>query len=140
MIERRRVDAEGRIVASFSGSQRQWDALTAAALDGWDGPNVFAATAEIAAETHYWDGQDWALRVTPPDLPEFVAGVPETVNGTPEGATVEITDPATGVVAASDVIDATASLTLTLPAGAWRVSIGGTATTLPRIYEIEVSA
>lgn len=86
--------------------------------------------------TDWWDGAALASRPLVPAPPSLSAGVAAEWVGVPDGSTLTVTDPETGVVAASEATTGTVSLTL--PVGGWRIDVAPPFPTLPGSWLVDV--
>ena len=90
--------------------------------------------------THRVDGAQLLLpRPVPPAPPALLAGQTAVWSGLGPGALVTITDPLTGIVAATGDVDNNGAITLSLPSGPWRIDVGEAFPFRPATFDVEVA-
>lgn len=130
------VDGVGRVVFAAEAPTEADAAavMTSAGLSG----TLIAMPLATSPLTHWHDGTDWTARPAVPAPPALTAGVAADWLGVPDGSTLTIVDPATGIAAATETTSGTVSLTL--PAGPWRIVVNPPFPTVAAEWLIEVAA
>lgn len=133
MITYAMTDAAGRVLSLYAGpSPAAQAAAEGADVTARAFPDGYDQTA------WWWDSAAWAGRPNPPAPPSLTAGVAATWAGLPAGATVRVIDPATGLEAGTDAADSAGALSITLPAGPWRLVVNEAFPARPASFDIEV--
>lgn len=109
-----------------------------ASLQGALGETLIEVGPEVREATHWRDGETIALRPVPIAPPAMTVGVMTDWNDLSVGTTVRVIDPETDLEAGSGLVDETGVVSLTLPAGPWRLVVDEHFPSVSKSFDVEV--